>query len=378
MRRPLRQPLFVIGSALILLGLPGSSSAAQATGDDPETPDTLEASDLSPEPDPSAESDQFDFWLGIWSVNLRMQQEDGSWPESSVQAEASIYPVLGGRAVLELWDSQPIVGFSLRWFDPEWERWVLWLNWPGEDRSGSSGLEGAFHHGRGEFFSRRPTADGGERIARYTFSDITPDSLRWDDAFSTDGGKTWSSNWIMEFRRTGPPPELPAGGAPLPTSSGDEGRCTDPRFRVFESVAGSRSGTAVRSPGDGEPVEWPARLDGWRILDGCSVLARLAVEGADGTTHSLHLLTWNTYAQVFEESALDDTAGSDLEVFYGEPTEGSGPIVLELSGRGGGEPATSRHRWTLGDDGIHLGIETTGDGGRTWSPELEASFPAGE
>ncbi|MEM7357390.1 MAG: hypothetical protein AAF657_41635, partial [Acidobacteriota bacterium] len=118
------------------------------------------------------EARQFDFWLGGWDVNLRIRK-DGAWPESSVRAKAEIYSILDGKAVLELWDSATIKGFSLRYFDSAQDKWMLWLNWPGKNRSGSSGLSGTFHHGRGDFFSERPTQDGGTRIARYSFNDIT-------------------------------------------------------------------------------------------------------------------------------------------------------------------------------------------------------------
>jgi hypothetical protein len=36
---------------------------------------------------------------------------------------------------------------------------------------------------------------------RYRWSHITPTSARWEQAFSPDAGKTWETNWMMEFRR---------------------------------------------------------------------------------------------------------------------------------------------------------------------------------
>lgn len=345
------------------------TGAVETTRAGVETDETVVAP-----PDLPQEARQFDFWLGTWDVNLRIVLDDGTWPDSSVRASANVYSVLGGKGVLELWDSEPIVGFSLRWFDPESGRWILWLDWPGRDRSGSSGLEGSFRHGRGEFFSRRPTEDGGERLARYTFSDITADSLRWDDAYSTDGGKSWSPAWIMEFTRSGPPPELPAGGGEILTFH-DGGRCPDPRFRWFEPLSGTHRGTLRSSSAHGEAAVLPARLDAWRLLDGCAVLARLTVEGGEGPGESIHLLTWNTYAQVFEESVLDDAPASLLEVYYGEPSA-EGPAVLVLSGQHRAEPGTKRHRWTLESGEIRLEVETTRDGGRTWEPATAAVFPA--
>ena len=149
------------------------------------------------------EARQFDFWIGQWDVNLRMIQPDATWKDS-VKARVQIYRILGGKAILELWDSKTIKGFSLRYYDPAKKKWVLHLNWPGKNQANLSSLEGAFRHGRGEFFSGR-----GKQVNRYTFCDITENSLRWDDAYSRDGGKTWNNNWIMEFSRTGPKGEWP-------------------------------------------------------------------------------------------------------------------------------------------------------------------------
>ena len=36
---------------------------------------------------------------------------------------------------------------------------------------------------------------------RYTWSQITDKSARWDQALSYDAGKTWDTNWLMEFKR---------------------------------------------------------------------------------------------------------------------------------------------------------------------------------
>ena len=59
---------------------------------------------------------------------------------------------------------------------------------------------GEFKDGRGEFFSRE-TLDGRAIFVRFVISDITPNSCRFEQAFSDDGGKTWEVNWIATDTR---------------------------------------------------------------------------------------------------------------------------------------------------------------------------------
>ena len=48
-------------------------------------------------------------------------------------------------------------------------------------------------------------ADGilnGKSIrTRYTWSKITATSAHWEQALSSDAGKTWETNWYMDFTR---------------------------------------------------------------------------------------------------------------------------------------------------------------------------------
>ncbi len=113
-------------------------------------------------------------------MNLRIQQENGEWLDQ-VKSTARIYPILDGKAILELWNEnkfgEGIKGYSLRYYREDLQKWELWLNWPGDNRSGSSSLSGNFRHGRGEFFSEYQKNDSVTITSRYTFSDITPNSL---------------------------------------------------------------------------------------------------------------------------------------------------------------------------------------------------------
>ncbi|MEM7245208.1 MAG: hypothetical protein AAF533_07675 [Acidobacteriota bacterium] len=307
---------------------------------------------------------QFDFWIGEWDVDLRIRQDDGSWPKS-VRADAHIYPVLGGKAILELWDSDNIKGYSLRYYDPAKEKWVLWLNWPGPNRSGQSSLEGAFRHGRGEFFTTQELPDGKERISRYTFSDITPDSLRWDDGFSTDGGKTWAGNWIMEFTRRASVPSWPPAGRPAHTHA-PSNRCDREEFRAVEVLDGVRTGTIERRLPDGSWSKAPALLRGHRVLGGCAVMVFLETSVGDQPHEECWHVTYNTYAEVFALGRLDARPGTPLRRYFGPRSNGT----LSLVHRAADEARTPVQKVTLtpGSDGsLLLEQHDTRDGGQSWT-----------
>ncbi len=241
-------------------------------------------------------SRQFDFWIGTWDVNLKVLQSDLSW-KSHAQAEAQIFRILNGKAILELWSAgeKSIIGQSIRYYNPEKDKWDLFLNWPGKERSGTGAMEGAFHHGRSEFFVER-ARDSIQTIERYTFSDISYERLRWDDGYSTDGGKTWRSNWIMEFHRTAASPPKPSDELFLHTYfSGN--RCSGDNFTMLNKLAGKYRSDDMD-------------LTVFYILDGCSLMGL-----SDGIYFKL---TYNTYANKFELTFLDDEPQNDLWIYYGD------------------------------------------------------------
>lgn len=344
-----------------------------------------------------AEARQFDFWVGEWDVNLRVIQDDLSWKDAR-RAAVRIYPILSGKAVLELWDETDIKGFSLRYFDTSQGKWVLWLNWPGRNRSGSSSLEGVFRHGRGDFFSIDADAEGAELISRYSFNDITPTSLRWDDAYSRDGGKTWSHQWIMEFSRTADLPELPAEGGEAHTFHTD-GRCDQDQFRRHESLSGRREGSVETGVGDGGRTGGkagdeagheagheakPAALTGYRVLDGCAVLVFVSsaedAETADragsadraASADLFAQITFNTYAGRYELLALDADPDTPARVYHG-PTgtedalhggsDRPGPGSLVFVSRADADHPAERVRIDFGTDGAVVRTRERGASG---------------
>jgi len=90
---------------------------------------------------------------------------------------------------------------GLRSYDPKTGQWAIW--WlDGRNPLGTLDppVQGRFENGVGTFYSE-DTLKGKPIRTRYTWSHITPTSARWEQTYSPDVGKTWETNWIMEFRR---------------------------------------------------------------------------------------------------------------------------------------------------------------------------------
>ena len=87
-----------------------------------------------------------------------------------------------------------IEGLSLRLYNPESRQWSLNFS---NSAAGtlSEPVIGEFKSGRGEFYGQE-TLNGRAIFVRFVISDITPDSCRFEQAFSDDGGKSWEVNWV--------------------------------------------------------------------------------------------------------------------------------------------------------------------------------------
>jgi hypothetical protein len=147
----------------------------------------------------------FDFEIGTWKTRLSRLLHPLTGSTTWVQYEGTtvVRKVWDGRAnLVELEVDGPqghIEGLSLRLYNPESRQWSLnFSNSAGGTLSPPT--IGEFRDGRGEFFSQE-TLGGRAILVRFVISDITPDSCRFEQAFSDDGGKTWEANWIATDTR---------------------------------------------------------------------------------------------------------------------------------------------------------------------------------
>jgi hypothetical protein len=149
----------------------------------------------------------FDFQAGRWRIHNRRLKERlqgcTEWETFEATQEARLLP--GGLGDIDsfITDHWPgFAGMSLRLYNPRTRRWSIY--W-GSNRI--DGLEppvvGAFDARGVGVFEGRQELDGRPILVRFTWSHITRDGARWEQAFSPDDGKTWETNWHMTMTRLG-------------------------------------------------------------------------------------------------------------------------------------------------------------------------------
>jgi hypothetical protein len=150
-------------------------------------------------------ANDFDFFVGTWTSAQRRLRTvltgDDDWYE--FEGFTRCWSVLDGAGNLDevRFPSQGFGGVTLRLYDTERDEWSLY--WA-SSRSGISlpPVVGRFGgDGRG-VFTADEAHEGTPITVRFLWSDITADSARWEQAFSTDRGATWETNWVAEFTRT--------------------------------------------------------------------------------------------------------------------------------------------------------------------------------
>ena len=153
-----------------------------------------------------ASKHDFDFLHGSWNVHNRYlkgrMRRSTEWVE--FDAHSDVQPLLDGLGQLDRYravrDGSAIEGVTLRLFNPATGEWRL--HWADTVNPGVllPPMVGRFAGDVGEFFGDE-FVDGKKVLCRFFWTRTNPDSPRWEQAFSDDGGKTWETNWIMTFTR---------------------------------------------------------------------------------------------------------------------------------------------------------------------------------
>jgi hypothetical protein len=305
----------------------------------------------------------FDFTVGTWSLHiLRLANPlTGSKTWITMAGTKVVRPIWDGRAQLEQVEADGPKGhfesMGLMLYSPKSRQWsVNFAN--GAEGTLSPAAFGEFRGGRGEFFN----SDGynGRTIAvRYTWSDITPTTHHFEQAFSDDGGKSWEPNLRVTLTRASGVirPNIPPVSA---TSAGQHdfdwqlGHWSVHMRRLQRPLTGSSSWTEL----DGKVIVRP-------IWGGRANIAEITSQGPSGKLEFLSLRLFDPQAHQWSLNFASDDGGVLSTPMVGQFKDGRGEFYDY-------EPINGRMTWVrFRFDDIKGGSNRdeqafSVDGERTW------------
>ncbi len=303
---------------------------------------------------------QFDFWIGQWDVVNRQRRPQGTEWGITGHATDRVYPVADGCGMVEHWlgtaAQGQVLGYSLRVWNPHKHKWDLVLLWPRPEQPRFFTLEGDFRDGRGDFLRTFTDTAGNPVQVRFSFSDITPNSLRWNDGVSRDRGQTWAGSWIMEFTRRDSLADPLLNG---PTQLRD--RCTYPEIHGMDAWLGEWQGEAILAAGD----TVPARARSYEILNGCGQMDFLTLGEGARAVKVYRVRTFQPDLRRWVEYRLDNRQGI-IERLEGS-VDGT-TALLETTESADSTSRRVRTRWSrIAGDSVEFETAVRSSSGE-WAP----------
>lgn len=257
-------------------------------------------------------------------------------------------------------------GVSLRAYDAKAGLWRTWWKDARDPLApiGSS-TDGRFELGVGTFLSDGEIA-GRAVKTRVTWTRPTPATARWEQAFSTDGGRTWAVDWTTDYTRpTSPLPAPPAGADRDGLGAFDQRVGTwDVKHRRLKA----------RLAGSTEWVEFGGRQVWWSTLGGAGNLDTNRFDMPGGAYSGATLRTYDPKTRQWAIWWLDGRSpdGPLDPALLGTFKDGVGLFYSDETFEG--RPIRVRFIWKIAKDAAWWEQAFSPDGGVTWETNWTTEF----
>lgn len=249
----------------------------------------------------------FDFSVGTWRTHIRRLTHpltgSHTWTRwSGTVVTRKVWDGDGDLEELEASGPGHFQGLTLRLYDAKARKWNLY--WVGmDDGSVGTPMVGDFAQGRGVFYDHE-TFNGRAIEVRNIYSGATADAYHFEQAFSTDSGKSWETNFIADLTRES------AAVAPAAAAAGSESAAQ----RAFDWQFGRWQVHMTRLVG---PLTGSHT---WRPMDGTVAVdkvwggrANLAVIDTRGSSDHLQFISLRLYNPKSRQWSLNfSTRGSGI------------------------------------------------------------------
>jgi hypothetical protein len=348
-----RRAVTVLALALL------SSAASRAT-----TPSTALPAGSAAERDGQHD---FDFIFGRWKIHLKRKQAAAGTPATWAEFDGygSYRKIWDGRANLNEFEADSpgghVEGLTLRTYNPKTHQWSLY--WA-SSRDGilAQPQVGQFHDGVGEFYAQ-DTIEGRSVFVRYVWSNITDHSVHFEQAYSTDGGRSWDVNWISDMSRESAAISESGSSHAQPAAPVQDGRHDfDPLLGSWKFELRRRTNPLTGS------TNW-VQYDGtgvcYSLWDGRAQLDTVLLNGATGPIEGLTLRLYNPKSHQWRLYWANSKDGIVAVPQIGRFTNGHGEFYAQddLDDRS----ILVKFDWTgLGSAAPHFEQSFSADGGKTW------------
>src|SRR5436190_8660300 len=200
MRTQLKRPLFSSTFSILTVATVAIRAAMDGAGtENKETePNKMENGENE-----TTGVNDFDFLVGNWRVHHRRLKErlSGSHDWIEFEGTCAMQKILDGAGNMDEnvldFPGNAYRALTLRTYDSAKRQWSIW--WFDSRNPGhlDPPVVGGFKDGVGTFYAE-DTLRGKPIRVRFLWTNLTTQP-HWEQAFSEDGGKTWETNWTMEF-----------------------------------------------------------------------------------------------------------------------------------------------------------------------------------
>jgi hypothetical protein len=306
----------------------------------------------------------FDFHFGTWRTHIKSRDVTaagvGAWTEFT--GTVIDQPLWNGRANIEKIEASGsgghFQGVTLFLYNPKSGQWS-------EQFAGSSDgtmqepSYGEFKNGVGVFHAWTEV-DGKKVLQRDVWSNITPDSYHYEIASSTDGGKTWITNFDAQLTRLKKAPDYDVHHA---QGSGAE---HDFDFNMGRWTTRIR---AVSKPLS-SPAAW-SDLSGthavYRLWEDWANIGQLEVDGPGGHVEDLALRLYDRKTRQWRVYFANSTTGTLDPPMVGAFKDGVGTFVGMDAVEG--KTVLTRNVWSgVTATSCRQDWAISTDGGATWVP----------
>jgi hypothetical protein len=311
----------------------------------------------------------FDFNLGVWHTHIRRVLDPFSGSPSSVEVNGTVTvrKIWDGRAQLEEIEADGPKGhwegMTMFLYNPQAHQWSQSFISSGEGVLNTPTI-GSFKDGRGELFSQ-DTFHDRSILVRGVWSDITPNSHRYEESYSADGGKTWATAFVGELTREKQSGE--SGAILAPASLERVDASSGQRDFDFDLGTWKTHSTRLLHPLTGSTT--------WVEMDGTTVVkkvwggrANLAEYKADGPAGHIELLSLRWFNPATHQWSLDfatPNVGTLGIPGVGGFKDGRGDFYdyEEINGR---SVLVRFSIWKISQDTAQSEQAFSEDGGKTW------------